>query len=332
MSPDRLVFKTPEVPQGEELFKKTVDFARKSIVETYPVINQEPYSSSLPTMDKIELLPNRQMQEIEHNETVTDNVLIRNLIAAGLSPNFLNGDFTTSSKTFVYRDSQARILVSTEALIDISSGEDIDRIRSAYFLGLMLIQDCIKNAPTKRTLPPLPWREVVKKSIKNDIFDVLKDTNNEELQIEKIATAEIAENTLIDTKGKFTAQGGMVTLSFTHHGPSTEEYHIGTNLNDSLAFALANEPMVRLTTLFNNAFLNRFKAIPPKKSPESVEAERFCTTLGIPPRKRDFPKGQSLPQDFNNHRLIDYYLESLVPIYHIASDKDSKHNPWSYPS
>ena len=332
-------FKLPEVPQGEELFKKTLDFARRSLTETYPILNREPYTTLLPAIDTIAIVPNRQMQEIEKEEIVKNNVLYHNLILAGLPTDYFDGEFLSSSKTFVYRDQSSKILISKEAIVDISTGDDIDRVKTAYFLGLMLIQDFMQNAPIKRDLPTFPWKELMKGSLKNGIFDALRESAPE-LQMEKLNIAELAEASLVDTKGQFTAQGGMVVLSFSHKD-STEEYHMGSNLNTNIALGLSHEPSLKLTKLFNSAFLGRFQAKPLRKTLEMIASEKFCADLGIPPRKKDFPKkteitrenyNYEVPNDFNNHELIDYYLESLIPLYYIASDTKSGLNPWTYPS
>jgi len=323
-------FRTPEVPQGEELFKKTVDFARRSLTETYPILGREPYAALLPTIDTITIVPNRQMREIEKEEIVKNNVLYHNLIQAGLPTDYFDGEFLSSSKTYIYRDQSSKILVSNEAIVDISTGDDINRVKTAYFLGLMLIQDYMQNAPIKRDLPTFPWRELIKNSLKIEIFDALRETTPR-LQMEKLNIAEMAEASLVDAKGQFVAQGGMVTLSFSHKD-SAGEYHMGSNLNTNIALSLAHEPILKLTKLFNTAFLGRFQANPPRKSSETTKSEKLCAELGIPPRKKDFPKNQEAPNDFNNHQLIDYYLESLIPLYYIASDIKSGLDPWSYPS
>lgn len=323
-------FKLPEIPQGEELFKKTLDFARRSLTETYPILNREPYAALLPKIDTVAIVPNRQMQEIEKEEIIKNNVLYHNLLLAGLPTDYFDGEFLSSSRTFVYRDQSSKILISKEAIVDISSGDDIDRVKPAYFLGLMLIQDYIQNAPIKRKLPTFPWRELMKGSLKNDIFDALRKSAPE-LQMEILNIAEMAEASLVDTKGQFTAQGGIVTLSFSHKD-SSGEYHMGSNLNTNIALSLSHKPSIKLTELFNGSFLGRFQAKLPRKTSGTIQSEKLCADLGIPPRKKDFPKNQEVPNDFYNYQLIDYYLESLIPLYYIASDAKSGLDPWSYPS
>lgn len=324
--------KLPEVPRGEELFKKTVELARTSLTETYPVLNREPYTTLLPAIDTIAIVPNRQMQEIEKEEIVKNNVLYHNLILAGLPTDYFDGEFLSSSKTFVYRDQSSKILISKEAIVDISTGDDIDRVKTAYFLGLMLIQDYMQNAPTKRVLPTFPWRELVKGSLKNETFDALRRKLGPKLQMDRLNIAELAETSLIDTKGQFTAQGGMVMLSFSHKDSVAGEYHMGSNFNTNIALSLSHKPSIKLNKLFSGAFLGSFQARPPRKTLEMIASEKRCADLGIPPRKKDFPKNQEVPNDFYNYQLIDYYLESLIPLHYIASDAKSGLDPWSYPS
>lgn len=361
MSPDRPKFKTPEVPKGEDLAIKTIQFAQKALVGSYPILEREPFAKNLPTKQTIRFASKDEMMEWERKRRPeNDNQMYQTLSLAGIPRNQLNSLYFRSVKDLSCADFSGK----PESLIDSSLYEKLldsnptTRAFGAFTIGQVLIQTYLLNTPEEISLPSYPWKRIMEEQIDAVYLDPLGKQYKKDINQTAMNRARGTMIRAMNSDAQLVAQGAKVLLLRPGQNPTTAEVSIGSNFQLGIMEYLAKDPILRLFNLINNEFLLQerqptipktkhqmraetiFKEMDARVEKKSTASEKLLeppqssgtlfTELGNENSKHDQTTLRMGDSSEDKRLVLEHYMASLIPLYYFWERHDA--NLWSYPA
>ena len=330
MSTEKLIIHYPELPRGEELARRTIDHARNALFKTYPILATEPYLGRIPTVDSVQFIPLGEIIERERQERPEEgNLIYQALKLCGIPSSDLDDKYFRSVRSLFYRSSHEppELFVLEEFIEAMNHPDTRQRINEAYTFGRSFMSMCLGYVPSDRDLPLHPWKEILRVTLEDNVFHTFEEKYP---NATKIGQAKDMLSSLLDTDIHVVASGTKVSMMLPNQTPVTAEFYTGMEFNLGISSSLSRkarpilwESLAESTGLIRN----RSEADDRESSAESI-----CRALDMPLSPREFVGGSLKKANVAEQPLINYYLESLIPLYYIQSDVRSKLDPWKYPS
>ena len=361
MSPDRPIFKTPEVPKGEDLARKTIQFTQKALVETYPMLENEPFARNLPTKQTIRFASKDEMMEWERKRRPeNDNQMYQTLYLAGIPKDQLDSIYFRSVNSLACVDfsGNPEVLINNLYFEKLLDNDPTTRAFGALTIGQVLIQTYLFNAPTPLELPAYPWKRIMEEQIDKVYLDPLQKQYKENINQRAMNRARGSMIRAMNSDAQLVAQGAKVHLLRPGQNPKTAEVSIGSNFQIGIMEYLSKEPILKLFNYINHEFLPKEPQPSIPKTATQARAETIFKEMDVRVEKKPTASGKLLepprssgilftesgnengkPSQItlrmgNNSEdrqlVLEQYMASLIPLYYFWERHDA--NLWSYPA
>lgn len=321
----------PEIPRGEALTKRVADLARRALAETYPILNNPPYSGRLPTLDMIRFASLDQIKEQQKADKPPTNLLYLGMGLSGIpEPEIHHRYYPLNEENPVYWNCGLQnpvMYFSDRFPHNFSSPKEGIRVVETVIFGATLIRETLKMLPTPQELmPKSEWQAMIASDLAF-FFESLENDCTEQINPENFAMLKGYTDHLqdLDYSSFVLAHGAMVSLLLSDQTLTNAEYTMGIKLHGGIAQYLAQDATRRFIILMKNARI----------APDSIKLADFYAEFLSPDKHQRFAENIlrhiQLVDFTNKQKLLELYLNSELPACYHNSPKKGTVDPWQYP-
>lgn len=335
-SPERPKFqiKLPEIPQGEDLQAKIVEWVNEALISFYPILGDQPYKSRLISQDR--LVPTTPMERVklEQEDSPQEHLqLYQALFSAGIPIEILKDYYDRLSiRSLFYWDptkDTPTLFVDRELIIPLDEQDSEKRWYPMLHLVMALTRidlNILAYSHPAEPLPNLPWREVFRNHFEQFFYQTMTPYFRKDSKDESMENIRQLANGLLD-EAQFFPRGAGVELVLAER--KTTEYFLGKELQINTIAYLAEPVRKRLFNLLRNKWI-----IHP-----DMEYRWLMEMLG---RTEYFEEFRELEREITKNReiykdagftseeaVLSEYLAGTLPA-HLSTTKTGKFDFWQY--